>query len=129
MQKVIDIRRQNDSHLLGFTRKLHLRYLCERGFGIAYEHIPQFSPSKKLLTEYLQRLGHKKCDETAWGYYVEEFNREVLSQPICQRFNEVVDGFDIVCLLCSEETADRCHRRLLAEQLMDHVEGTEIWHL
>ena len=33
------------------------------------------------------------------------------------------------CLLCSEDTAERCHRRLVAEYLDRHWGGVEVVHL
>jgi uncharacterized protein (DUF488 family) len=38
----------------------------------------------------------------------------------------VVDG---ACLLCSEETAEHCHRRLVAEYLREKWGEVEIVHL
>ena len=129
VQKVIDIRRQNDSHLLGFTRKCHLAYLCEAGFAIAYEHIPEFAPSVTLLRWYQSQIRKGKWDHSIWDKYVDTYNREVLAQPICEHFKCATEDFEVVCLLCSEETADHCHRRLLAEHLRDQIEGAKIRHL
>ena len=33
------------------------------------------------------------------------------------------------CLLCSEPTAEKCHRRLVAERLAEHWTDVEIIHL
>ncbi|MCK4811971.1 MAG: DUF488 family protein, partial [Methanosarcinales archaeon] len=33
------------------------------------------------------------------------------------------------CLLCSESSADHCHRKLLAEYLKKHWKGVEVVHL
>jgi uncharacterized protein (DUF488 family) len=39
---------------------------------------------------------------------------------------ELLDGD---CLLCSEDTPERCHRRLVAEHLQEHWPEVEIVHL
>ena len=35
--------------------------------------------------------------------------------------------YDRICFLCAEETAERCHRRLVAEYMMDN--DVEVIHL
>jgi uncharacterized protein (DUF488 family) len=39
------------------------------------------------------------------------------------------DDFDRGCLLCSEDTPDHCHRRLVAEYLNDKWGRIEITHI
>ena len=121
IQKVIDVRRKNASQLAGYTKGPDLKFFLEECFGIAYEHIPEFGPSEELLKEYQARLGKKKKDDVAWAFYVERFRDEVLSQQISSRFEKATAGHDTVCLLCSEKTAERCHRRLLAEHFREHL--------
>jgi len=129
VQKLIDVRRRNASQLAGFTKGPDLKFFLEECFGIAYEHAPQFGPSEDLLKEYQARLGKKKQDDAAWAYYVERFRAEVLSRPIGEEFKQITDGFEAVCLLCSEETADRCHRRLLAEHLSACLKNVAVQHI
>lgn len=128
IQKLIDVRRKNASQLAGFTKGPDLRYFLQECFGISYEHIPEFGPSEGLLKEYQTRLGKKKKDDAAWAYYVEKFGNEVLSQSTIEHFQKVVSGCDSICLLCSEERAERCHRRLLAEYIRKHLPNIEIEH-
>jgi uncharacterized protein (DUF488 family) len=129
VQKLIDVRRKNASQLAGFTKGPDLRYFLQECFSIAYEHIPEFGPSGELLKEYQTRLGKKKKDDAAWAYYVERFRDEVLSQVIIERFQKATAGCGAVCLLCSEENSERCHRRLLAEYLKKHLPNIEVDHL
>lgn len=128
VQKLIDVRRKNASQLAGFTKGPDLRYFLQECFGIAYEHIPEFGPSEELLKEYQTRLGKKKKDDAAWDYYVEKFSNEVLSQTIFERFQKTTLGYEFVCLLCSEQNSERCHRRLLAEYFKKHLPNMEIEH-
>jgi uncharacterized protein YeaO (DUF488 family) len=98
-------------------------------FDIAYEHMPEFGPSEELLREYQTRLGKKKKDDAAWAYYVERFKNEVLSQVIVEHFQKATAGCESVCLLCSEQNSEHCHRRLLAEYFMKHLPNIEVEHL
>jgi uncharacterized protein (DUF488 family) len=128
VQKLIDVRRKNASQLAGFTKGPDLRYFLQECFCITYEHIPDFAPSEELLKEYQTRLGKKKKDDAAWAYYVEKFSNEVLSQSTIEHFQKAVSGCESICLLCSEENAERCHRRLLAEYLEKHLPNIEVEH-
>ena len=90
--------------------------------------MPQHSLTKELK-EYRDRLGKRKKDDAAWTSYVAQFNNTVLSAPILAQFTDAVKNYDKVCLLCSETTAERCHRRLLAEYFKERKPDIEIYHL
>ena len=128
-QKLLDIRRRNQSQLAGFTKGRDLAFFLEECFGIEYEHIPLFAPSEELLDGFHRRLGKRKCDDATWAWYVEQFTREISSKPIVERFLEAAMGFEVVCLLCTEEAAEHCHRRLIAEHVAERVEGVAVEHL
>jgi uncharacterized protein (DUF488 family) len=129
VQKLLDIRRRNQSQLAGFTKGSDLAFFLEECFGVEYEHIPLFAPSEELLDGFHARLGKRTCDDATWAWYVEQFTREISGKPILERFLEASRGFEVVCLLCTEGTADCCHRRLIAENVAARVEGVDIEHL
>jgi len=129
VEKLLDVRRRNVSQLAGFTKGPDLRFFLEECFGIVYEHVPEFGPSEELLKEYRARVGKKKPDDAAWEFYVRRYRDESLSAETADRFAEVAGDRNVVCLLCSEETAEHCHRRLLAEYLRDQRGDVEIRHL
>lgn len=129
VQKLLDIRRRNQSQLAGFTKGRDLKFFLEECFGIQYEHIPLFAPSEELLDGFHNRLGKRKCDDATWAWYVEQFAREISGKPIVKRFVEATKGAEVVCLLCTEETAEHCHRRLIAEHVKGRTEGVVIEHL
>ena len=60
---------------------------------------------------------------------MDRFGSEIARRPVVERFKEATDGLDVVCLLCSEETAECCHRRLIAEHVKERVQGVVIEHL
>ena len=129
VQKLLDIRRRNQSQLAGFTKGSDLAYFLEECFGIRYEHIPLFAPSEDLLDGFHARLGKRKCDDATWAWYVEQFTHEISDKPIVEGFLAATKGFEVVCLLCTEETAEHCHRRLVAEHVAVRIEGVTVEHL
>ena len=128
VEKLIDVRRSNTSQLSGFTKGRDLAFFL-RCFQIEYEHIPDLGPSDELLREYRVRLGHKKKDDAAWEAYVVRYAAELEARPVANLFTKAAGGFSRVCLLCSEDRPDRCHRRLLAEHLARTIVGLDIQHL
>lgn len=130
VEKIIDVRRSNNTLYSAFTRSRDLPFLLERLAGIAYVAAPEFAPSKELLRWYQARLKHDKKDAAAWPEYVRRFQDEIAARPIVDLFRKYSADGDNVCFLCTEPTADRCHRRLLAEYIREHATGTiDIHHL
>ena len=105
--KLIDTRLSRDSQLSGFAKSKDIKYVLEEVLKIKYEIIPEFSPTKDLLRTYQKDKDWEKYEEGFLGLIKE---REL------ERFKDIVlDEKERICLLCSEEKADKCHRRLLAE--------------
>lgn len=120
VEKLVDIRLNNKSQLAGFAKGNDLIYLLKKLGGIEYEYMPEFAPSKELLKAY-QR------EEVSWEEYEKEYisildGRQVLKNVDCSLF-------DNACFLCSESTAEKCHRRLLVGYLKHNHNGIEINHL
>jgi uncharacterized protein (DUF488 family) len=118
---VIDIRLRNTSQLAGWAKRNDLAFLLREGFGIAYEHIPLFAPSDELLDRY--------HDDRDWDAYVPIFQRLLAERPILDLGRELFERYRAPCLLCSEPTPERCHRRLLAEYLAGQLGGVVVTHL
>lgn len=105
--KLIDTRLSRDSQLSGFAKSKDIKYILEEVLKIKYEVIPEFSPTKELLKTYQK--------DKDWEKYEEGF-LELIKERELERFKDtVLDEKERICLLCSEEKADKCHRRLLAE--------------
>jgi uncharacterized protein (DUF488 family) len=117
---VIDIRLANTSQLAGFTKKADLEYFLGAVAGIEYRHMPEFAPTEELMTGY-------KTKKLSWSEYESEYARLLAER---QALAGVSAGmFADACLLCSEPSAGKCHRRLLAEYLAARIPGLEIVHL
>ena len=105
--KLIDTRLSRDSQLSGFAKSKDLGYVLEKILKIKYEVISEFSPTKELLKTYQKDKDWKKYEE---GFL------DLIKERELERFKgRVLDEKERICLLCSEEKANKCHRRLLAE--------------
>ncbi len=133
VKRVIDVRLNNQSQLAGFTRRDDLRYFLNAILGIDYEHRLELAPEKEMLDEYRKSRGKSKkgkgaqAYEEAWRRYEERF-LELITR---RRIEEKVDRstIDQACLLCSEASAEYCHRRLVAEYLQKHWGDLEVGQL
>ncbi|AZV46334.1 hypothetical protein C3L23_03325 [Nautilia sp. PV-1] len=118
IQKVIDIRLNNKSQLAGFTNIKHFPYFLKL-HGIKYEHNKLFFPTEELLKNY-------KNKKITWEEYENIFLNLLKERKIEDKIN--INDFENAVLLCSEKTADKCHRRLSAEYLKKFF-NIEIIHL
>lgn len=117
---VIDIRLRPDSQLAGFAKQRDLPYILNL-LGIGYEYRPELAPSKGILDSY--RHGG------TWEAYVAAFRPLIEERGVIASGKEVLARYRAPCLLCSEHTADQCHRRLVAEYWAEEIPGLEIVHL
>ncbi|HUU76888.1 MAG TPA: DUF488 domain-containing protein [candidate division Zixibacteria bacterium] len=119
---LIDIRRNNKSQLAGFAKGVDLKYFLKKIANIDYIYFMDFAPSHTLLENYQK----KKIN---WEQYEEEYLKQLNNYENWDFFN--IEKFENGCLLCSEETPLKCHRRLLAEFLMKkyHNMPIELIHL
>ncbi len=130
VQKVVDVRRSNNTLYCGFTRARDLPFLLDRLCGIQYVHEPEFSPSLELLRDYQARMKRNKKDPGAWQEYTVRFLEELSGRPVIDLFEQHSTGFESLCFLCVEPTAEHCHRRLVAEYIGQAVpNGILIEHL
>ena len=121
VRRVVDVRLRNTSQLAGWSKQPDFGYLLEEGFGIAYEHRPEFAPSDEILDKY-------KKEDSDWAGYEERFNRLLEERKPEAQARDLL-AKESICLLCAEPTADKCHRRLVADYLRKFEPKTEIKHL
>ncbi len=119
IERLIDIRLNNKSQLSGFANAKHLPYLLKL-HGIEYVYRPDFAPSKQLLDGY-------KKGRVLWEEYEQEYRNILDKRDVARTTNR--DLFDNAALLCAEPTAEKCHRRLLAEYLFYSKPDMNIIHL
>jgi len=120
IKRIIDIRLNNVSQLAGFAKKNDLGYFLRELCACTYKHAPYLAPTKDILDGY-------KKNEIDWPEYVIRFNKLINDRKIENLVKN--EELDSACLLCSEPTADKCHRRLVAEYLKEKLGDIEIKHL
>ncbi len=118
---IIDIRLRNTSQLSGYTKRDDLAFLLSEGFDIAYEHRPDLAPSGDILDAYRE--------DKDWAAYIEHFNPLLAERQAETIGRDILSRYQAPCLLCSEPTADHCHRRLVAEHWADHIPDLNVTHL
>lgn len=120
VKKILDIRLNNSSQLAGFTKGNDLNYFLKEICGIKYEHNVQLAPTKEILSDYKKKI-------ISWKEYeykfIELLNKRNLENKILSRYVDEIEG---ICLLCSESTAENCHRRLVAEYIKDNLHDHDI---
>ena len=120
VKKIIDVRLNNVSQLAGFTKQDDLKYFLKELCRIEYYYYGQLAPTEDILKRY-------KNKEISWEQYELEFNSLITKRKI-----EAIISLDLLtdaCLLCSEATAEHCHRRLLAEYFKKLYKRINIIHL
>ena len=120
IRHVLDIRLNNVSQLAGFTKRDDLRFFLREICSADYHHLPQCAPTKEILDEVKKNGG-------SWESYVQQFLPLIKSRRIETLLT--TEMLDYGCLLCSEPTPGKCHRRLIAEYLKDRISGLVVVHL
>ena len=119
VKRVIDIRLNKTSQLAAFAKGSDLPYLLKSTGGIEYLSHSELAPTKELLKSY-------RSKEITWEEFEKSYKNQIKDSKVILGLNK--GDFEDACLLCSENTAEKCHRRLLAEELAQ-LWAVEIIHL
>jgi uncharacterized protein (DUF488 family) len=120
VKKIIDIRLNNVSQLAGFAKRDDLKFFLRELCNCDYRHEPLLAPTKEILDGYKK----KKID---WIQYEKQFVKLMKDREAHTLINS--EELDRACFLCSEPTAEKCHRRLVAEYFKDNLGDIKIIHL
>jgi uncharacterized protein (DUF488 family) len=120
VKRVVDVRLNNVSQLAGFAKKEDLRFFARAICAAEYVHAEDLAPTQEMLDTYKKKKGD-------WAEYEKEFVELIRGRRVEKSAKEEV--VDRSCLLCSEETAEHCHRRLVAEYLQEKWPDVTIEHL
>ncbi|MEI7900101.1 MAG: DUF488 domain-containing protein [bacterium] len=120
VRRVLDIRLNNVSQLAGFTKRDDLKFFLRELCQADYHHLPLLAPSADILDEFKKNGG-------SWDTYVQKFLPLIRSRRIETLLTP--EMLDFGCLLCSEPTPEKCHRRLVAEYLKEKFDGLTVTHL
>ena len=121
--EVVDVRLYNNTQLAGFSKGSDLKFFLNRISSIEYRHDLKFTPTKELFKNFQEKL-------ITWQEYTAEFERIMQERRIVPHIlTNYSDSPEVrYCLLCTEVSAENCHRRLVAEKFAE-VFGMEIVHL
>ena len=119
-RSLVDVRLNNQSQLAGFAKNLDLKFFLDRLLNVSYRHESELAPTQEMLSAYRKK-------EMSWSEYEAEYLALLNTRDIASKFQ--TEDFENACLLCSEDTAHMCHRRLLAEYLTKNWSGVKIIHL
>lgn len=119
-KRVVDVRLNNVSQLAGFAKREDLRFFLKEVCRMDYLHLPILAPTSEMLDAYKKHKGD-------WGTYERAFLDLMQARAIEDHVSraQIDDG----CLLCSEDTPEHCHRRLVAEYLRAKWSSLDIVHL
>jgi uncharacterized protein (DUF488 family) len=121
IERLLDVRLNNTSQLAGFAKQSDLPYFLREICGAAYEHEPLLAPTQEILDAFKKQKG-------SWENYTEAYLGLIRSRKVESALPQ--EGFlKKTVLLCSEPTAEHCHRRLALEYLQKHWDGVRIVHL
>jgi uncharacterized protein (DUF488 family) len=120
VEGLVDTRINNVSQLSGFAKGNDLKFFAKQIGKINYTHTLDFAPTKDLLSDY-------RAKKITWADYEIAYLNLLDSRKIKQKVD--VESLHQHCLLCSEHTPEKCHRRLLAEYFQVVRQDIEIVHL
>ena len=121
IQRLLDVRLNNTSQLAGFAKQADLAYFLGEICGAAYEHEPLLAPTQEMLDAFKKQKG-------SWDDYSATYLALIRSRKVESVLSK--DSFlKKTVLLCSEPTAEHCHRRLALEYLQQHWGRVQISHL
>ena len=122
VQRLVDIRLKPSGQLSGFAKQDDLPYFLDHlAVHCSYVHLPELAPSDEILHAYRENKD--------WPHYTAQFETLMDQRDIPARLERASFESQTSCLLCSEDTPEHCHRRLVAERLAAHWPDVEIVHL
>jgi uncharacterized protein (DUF488 family) len=121
IERLLDVRLNNTSQLAAFAKQADLAYFLGEICGAAYEHEPLLAPTQEMLDEFKKHKG-------SWESYSAAYLALIRSRKVETALDK--DSFlKKTVLLCSEATAEHCHRRLALEYLQKEWKDVTIRHL
>jgi uncharacterized protein (DUF488 family) len=115
------VRLNNSSQLAAFSKRDDLAYFLREILRAEYLHEPMLAPEQAMLDAYKKQKG-------SWEEYERRFLALMRARRIEERLDPALFAVPTV-LLCSEATAEHCHRRLVLDYLQQQWGGIDIIHL
>jgi len=117
---LVDVRDLPLSRKRGFSKTALAALLAKS--GVDYVHERRLG-SPKPLRDYIKSGGD-------WGWFADTFReRLAVADDALDSVLAIIERGEVVCLLCFEADASRCHRSLVADALAQRADGLAIRHL
>lgn len=113
VQRIVDIRLNDSSQLSGFAKSPDLAFILKQ-FGIEHISVKSLAPDKSLLDKY--------HTDRNWKEYEVNFKALMERRNARKTLDDLQLDKKISCFLCSEDSPEKCHRRLVAEMLDKNFE-------
>lgn len=121
IKRLLDVRLNNSSQLASFTKHSDLPFFLKELCNAEYIHEPLLAPTEDILSDYKKRKG-------SWEQYEKRFLTLMDERKIEDKIDRSLFESPTV-LLCSEATAEHCHRRLVLEYLNSKWGDLHVTHL
>lgn len=121
IKRLLDVRLNNKSQLAAFTKQEDLAFFLRELCGADYLHEPMLAPTPEMLDAYKKHKG-------SWQVYEQSFLALMAERRIEERLDRRLFEVPTV-LLCSEPTAEQCHRRLVLDYLQTKWPDLTVVHL
>ena len=121
IKRLLDVRLNNSSQLAGFTNSSDLPFFLREICAAEYLHEPLLAPTQEMLDAFKKAKG-------SWDEYERKFLQLMTERKIEDRLDPKLLAAP-TALLCSETTAEHCHRRLVLEYLQEKWGGLTVVHL
>ena len=105
---LLDTRLHNNSQLAGFTKKGNIEYFVKNLTSLTYLELPMLAPEEEMFKQYRASKD--------WPVYEQQYLQLMRVRNVTQMIDQTLLKSGAI-LLCSEPTAEKCHRRLAAEFL------------
>lgn len=119
--RLIDIRLNPGGQLAGFAKQADLAFFLRELAHCDYHHLTSLAPSEAILSGY--RTDHD------WEHYVRSFEALMDQRDVPATLDRRIFEERVCCLLCSEATPEKCHRRLVAARVAKCWPGISVVHL
>lgn len=122
IERLVDVRLNNTSQLASFAKRDDLEFFLETLCSAQYVHEPILAPTQEMLDAYKKAKG-------AWAEYENRFMALMAERKIETHLQQTDFALNRSVLLCSEDTPDQCHRRLVVEYLQTKWPEVSAVHL
>jgi uncharacterized protein (DUF488 family) len=121
IRRLVDVRLNNGSQLAGFAKRDDLEYFLAEICRAEYVHVPLLAPTQEMLDTFKKQKGN-------WDEYERQFLALMAQRQVETAIRPDLFAVPTV-LLCSEPTAEQCHRRLVVEYLNSNWRNVQAIHL